>query len=244
VHIVPGLLIAGVVVLLIAFAFFWWGRSNMLKAKRIEDTPTTPCRNVTDGFVEVKGRVKGASRLLTSPLAKRPCVYYRFHVEEHVQRGKNSYWRTVVDDKQCCGLLIDDASQSPVCVNLMGADLHLKPDTHARSGFMKDAPPELEVTLREYGRSSQGLIFNKSMRYAETILEEGDELYVLGTAQREPGGKVTIDKGNDLFIVSDQSEEQLTRGFHNRKLGGFITAGIFGAGGLVLCVMSVASRSF
>lgn len=242
-HFEPGFLIAGGVVSLIAFAFIWWGRSSMMKAKRIEDTPTTPCRNVSEGFVEVKGRVKGASSLLTSPLAKKPCVYFRFHVEEHVQRGKNSHWRTVVDDKQCCGLLIEDASQASVAVNLMGSDLILKPDSHARSGFMKDAGPELEATLAEYGRSSQGLIFNKTMRYSETILEQGDELYVLGTAQNQ-GGKIVIDKGNDLFIVSDQSEEQLTRSFHNKKLGGFITGGILGAGGLFLCIMSVASRSF
>lgn len=243
-HFEPGFVIAGGVVLLIAFAFLWWGRSSLMKAKRIEDTPTTPCRSVADGFVEVKGRVKGGGALLTSPLAKKPCVYFRFHVEEHVQRGKNSYWRTVVDDKQCCGLLIEDASQAAVQVNLMAADLLLKPDAHARTGFMKDAPPELEQTLAEYGRSSTGLIFNKTMRYVETVLEEGDELYVLGTAQRDPGGRTVIDKGNDLFIVSDQSEEQLTRSFHNKKLGGFITGGVLGAGGLFLCIMSVAGRYF
>jgi hypothetical protein len=238
----PGFVIAGGVVLLIAFAFAWWGRSSMLKAKRIEDTPTTPCRNVADGFVEVKGRAKGKSTLLFSPLAKKQCVYFRFHVEEHVQRGKNSYWRTVVDDKQCCGLMIEDASQAAVEVNLMASDLMLKPDTHARSGFLKDAPPELEATLQEYGRSSQGFIFNRNMRYTETILEVGDEVYVLGTAVNQGGGRVVIDKGQDIFIVSDQSEEQLTRSFHNKKLGGFITGGILGAVGLGLCVMSVAGR--
>lgn len=240
-HFEVGFLIAGGVVGLIAFAFFWWGRSNMNKAKKIEDTPTTPVRNVAEGFVEVKGRVKGANALLTSPLSKKPCVYYRFHVEEHVKRGKNSYWRTVVDDKQCCGLMVEDASQSAIEVNLLASDLLLAPDTHAKSGFMNDAPPELEAVLAEYGRSSQGFVFNKTMKYTETMLEPGDDLYVLGTATMT-GGKLVIDKGSDLFIVSDKSEEQLTKSFHNRKLGGFITAGIFGAGGLFLAAMSVLNR--
>jgi len=238
----PGFLIAGGVVLLIALAFAWWGRSSMLKAKRIEDTPTTPCRAVADGFVEVKGRVKGKSGLLTSPLAKVPCVYYRFHVEEQVRRGKNTYWETRIDDKQCCGLLIEDASQASVEVNLVAADLILKPDAHAKSGFLNDATPDLEATLAAYGHSSQGLIFNRTLRYTETYLEAGDEMYVLGTAQNLGGGRVVIDKGNDVFIVSDSSEEQLTRSFHNKKLGGFITGGILGAAGLVLCAMSVAGR--
>jgi hypothetical protein len=240
-HFEVGFLIAGGVVLLIAFAFFWWGRSSMNKAKRIEDTPTTPVRNVAEGFVEVKGKVKNLRQLLMSPLTKKPCVYYRFHVEEHVQRGKNSYWKTVVDDKQDCGTLVEDASQASILVNLMASNLMLKPDNHARSGFLKDASIDLEETLAAYGRSSKGFIFNKNMRYTETMLEVGDEIYVLGTAQRAGDGLI-IDKGNDLFIVSDQSEEQLTKSFHNKKLGGFITAGILGAGGLFLCVMSVANR--
>ncbi|MBL8951581.1 MAG: hypothetical protein JNK82_12440 [Myxococcaceae bacterium] len=235
----PGFLIAGGVILLIALAFLWWGRSSMLKAKRIEDTPTTPCRNVRDGFVEVKGRVKGKTGLLTSPLAKVQCVYYRFHVEEQVRRGKNTYWETRIDDKQCCGLLIEDASQAHVEVNLLAADLILKPDAHAKSGFLKDATPELEATLSSYGHSSQGFLFNRTLRYTETYLEVGDEMYVLGTAQHDGGGGAVIDKGGDLFIVSDQSEEQLTRSFHNKKLGGFITGGVLGAVALALCAMSV-----
>jgi hypothetical protein len=105
---------------------------------------------------------------------------------------------------------------------------------------LKDASGELEQTLAAYGRTSKGFIFNKNMRYTETMLEVGDEIYVLGTAQRQGDGLV-IDKSDDLFIVSDQSEEQLTKSFHNKKLGGFITAGILGAGGLFLCVMSVAN---
>jgi hypothetical protein len=124
-HFEVGFLIAGGVVLLIAFAFFWWGRSSMRKAKRIEDTPTTPVRSVAEGFVEVKGRVKNKGQLLSSPLTKKPCVYYRFHVEEHVQRGKNSYWKTVVDDKQDCGVLVEDASQASILVNVMKSDLIL-----------------------------------------------------------------------------------------------------------------------
>ncbi len=241
-HFEPGFIIAGGIVGLIAGAFGWWGRSSMMKAKRIEDTPTSPCRNVADGFVEVKGRVKGKGTLLTSPLAKVPCVYYRFHVEEQVRRGKNTYWQTRIDDKQCCGLLIEDASQASVEVNLMAADLLLKPDAHAKSGFLNDASPELEATLAAYGHSSQGFVFNRTLRYTETYLEVGDEMYVLGTAQNQGGGRVVIDKGNDLFIVSDQSEEQLTSSFHNKKLGGFITAGVLGTAAAVLCVMSVVNR--
>src|SRR5438270_5346104 len=241
-HIEPGFLIAGGVLLLIAAAFFFWARSNLKKAKRIEDTPTTPVRNVQEGFVEVKGKVKCAGAALQSPLSKKACVYYRFHVEEHVQRGKNSYWKTVVDDKQDAGLQVEDASQSSIRVNLLAANLILKPDNRASSGMFKEANAELEATLNQkYGKSSKGFIFNKGMRYTETMLEEGDEIYVLGTAVRA-GSDLTIDKANDMFIVSDESEEQLTKKFHTRKVVGIVFRVIFGLAGAGVGSLSVLER--
>jgi hypothetical protein len=225
----------------VAVLCFFWGQTNLRKAKRIEDTPTSPIRNVGEGFVEVKGTVRGKSAL-ESPLSKKACVYYRFHVEEHVRRGRSSYWRTVVDDKQDGGCLIEDASLAAIGVNLLAAELVLEPDTHARSGMFNDAAPELEATLQErYGKSSQGWVFNKTMRYTETMLEEGDEVYVLGTAVRR-GSDSIIDKEGDLFIVSDKSEEALTKSFHNKKLTGFAFSGLFGAGAIALVAVGYALR--
>jgi hypothetical protein len=240
----PGFLIIGGVLLLIGGCFFLWARSNIKKVKRIVDTPTTPVRNVQEGFVEVKGKVKCGGTALESPLSKKRCVYYRFHVQEHVQRGKNSYWKTVIDDKQDAGLLVEDASQASIKVNLTKADLILKPDNRARSAMFKDAAPELEATLKErYGRSSQGFIFNKTMQYTETMLEEGDEIYVLGTAVRI-GNDVVIDKANDLFIVSDETEEQLTKKFNTRKIVALVFTSIFGLAGVGAASMSVLFRYF
>jgi hypothetical protein len=237
----PVPVIFGGLSLLIGVGCFFWAQSNLKKAKRIEDTETSPIRNVSEGFVEVKGRVRGKSSL-ASPLTNKPCVYYRFHVEEHVRRGKNSHWRTIVDDRQDAGCLVEDASQAAIEVNLLAAELLLEPDNHAKSGLFNDAPAELEATLQEkYSKSSQGFVFNKAMRYTETMLEEGDEIYVLGTAVRRDGQSV-IDKEGDLFIVSDKTEEALTKSFHNKKLTGFVLTGVFGLGGIAMAVGSMVMR--
>jgi hypothetical protein len=237
----PVMVIFGGICLVIAIPLFFAARSNLRKAKRIEDTPTSPIRNVSEGFVEVKGRVRGKGQL-ESPLSKKACVYYRFHVEEHVRRGKNSYWRTVVDDKQDAGCLLEDASQAAIGVNLLAAELVLEPDNHAKSGLFNDAPAELEATLHErYGKTSQGWVFNKAMRYTETMLEEGDEVYVLGTAVRR-GSETLIDKEGDLFIVSDRTEDALTKSFHSKKMVSGVFCGLFAVGGIGLGVGGMLVR--
>lgn len=241
----PWFFIAAGAALLAAGGFFLWGQVSLKKLKRIVDTPTTPIRLATQGFVEVKGRVRAAGQPLLSPLAGKRCVYYRFVVEEKVSRGKNSYWREVIDDKQDAGCLIEDASQASVRVDLQAAELHLKPDNRARSGVFNDAPAGLEGTLNErYGRSSKGFIFNRAMRYTETVLEEGDELYAIGTVSRAQSGACELVRGDDVFIVSDQPEEQLTRSFSTGRTVGFIGAGIFAVVAVGLALVGAFGSRF
>jgi len=121
----------GAAALLGATAAYRRGLSYAVTARRMEETTATPASRVTPGFVEVKGRVKADGSLLTSPMAKKPCVYYRFHVEELVKRGKSSRSITRLDDRQDCGLLVEDAWQGEIQVNVSAADLMIQPDGRA-----------------------------------------------------------------------------------------------------------------
>ncbi|MHB8874159.1 MAG: GIDE domain-containing protein [Myxococcaceae bacterium] len=237
----PALLIGTGLCTLFAVLLAFSARSNMQKQKRLMDTETSRTGKLKGGFAEAKGRAKPAGQLLESPLSRTRCIYYRFLVEEHVQRGKNSYWRKVIDDKQDAGLLLDDGS-GPVAVRLGEAELYLKPDAHAKSGNFNQASPELEATMQAYGKTTKGWIFNKAMRYTETLLREGDELYVIGTASRYSESLFEFTKANDLFIVSDESEEQLTSKFNRGKLFGIIGGAVLGAGALAFTVGSFVAN--
>jgi hypothetical protein len=234
-HLLP---LLGFVALIPAIACFCWGRSNQKKARRIVATRTTPIKDLRAGFVEVKGRARAQRQPLESPLSRRPCVYYHLLIEQLVGPGKHHEWETMVEDEQDAGCLITDKSGSSVAVNLRAAELLLEPDVHARSGLLNDAPPEFEALLNSrYHTSSQGWVFNKSVRYTETVLDEGAEIYVLGTATRRDR-EIVIDKGKDLFIVSDQTEEQVASTYHGNKLAGFLFGGLFLAGSVVCGVLS------
>jgi len=154
--------------------------------------------------------------LLESPYSGVPCVYYRFKVEEQRHRvsGKgrtNTYWATVIDDKEFAKCGVDDDTGT-IVVDLEKANLVLDRDAHARSGLFSAAPPELEETLNNrYGHSSKGFIFNRRMRFAETVLEVGDEIYVLGDVTVTGGGEWRITKREHPLIVSDKGERGATR---------------------------------
>ena len=197
----------------------YYGFRGWKRFKLITGTETSRISGILGGLVEVNGKVISmGEELLESPYSGLPCVYYRFKVEEQRHRvsGKgrtNTYWATVIDDKEFAKCGVDDDTGT-IVVDLEKADLVLDRDAHARSGLFSAAPPELEDTLNgRYGTSSKGFIFNRRMRFAETVLEVGDEIYVLGDVTVTGGGEWRITKRENPLIVSDKGERGATKRF-------------------------------
>jgi hypothetical protein len=68
-----------------------WG-ANFRRSRAVADTPTSRVGSAPQGYVELFGRAQPhAGYPMTSPLSLRPCVWYRFLVEE--KRGKD--WQRV-----------------------------------------------------------------------------------------------------------------------------------------------------
>ena len=229
-------LLFAAVLLAIGGVLVWRGMQAKEKTKVITDTKTSQVARIVPGMVEVKGKVRCAGPHVVSPMTKSPCVLFHFHVEEWKQHGKSGSWRTVINDIKEAGCILSDGS-GDVRLNLLEAELLLKPDTHAKSGSFNDATPELEASLAAYGRSSQGFIFNKGMKYTETVLHDGDQIYALGTASSHPAGGYQLSKGNTLFIVSDKTEEEVVAHFNKSGLTGFIVGGLLAAAGLGVAVV-------
>ena len=210
------LLLIPVLALLILEVFFIYkATANRKRATLMVSLRIAKIAELGDGPAKVWGRILAFGDSVPAPLSARPCVYYRFQVEEKKTRhapphgGGGSYWKTVINDVQSIPCGVDDGT-GVAGLDLGGAELVLKPGAQMRSGFFKDAPAELERLLNErYGRSSQGLIFNKGMRYTETLLEEGEEVLVVGRVKTTTGGNWQFGKGEVPFIVSNLREEAL-----------------------------------
>lgn len=206
-------------------------------AALIRETRTSPIRALRPGsLVEVQGRVRAEGHVLTAPLSGRPCVYFAFSVEEAQQRtsgtGKNRRTRTVwvnrVRDAQRRPFLLDDGTGT-VRIDLERAEVGLAVDEGGGSGFLNDPTPAFENALRRYGVASQGWVFNKKLRYRETVLCEGDPLYALGTFS---GATVTRGR-EDVLVVTDRGEAYVQSLYDGQAT----TARV---GGYLLCALAVA----
>ena len=206
-------------ILVLEGIFIYKAAANRKRAKLLAGTPVAKVAELGGGLAKVEGRVMAFGQPMPAPLSGKPCVYFQFQVDEKKTRhagphgGGGSHWKTVINDVQSIPCVLDDGT-GVAGLDLRGAEMLLSQGGEVRSGFFNDAPAELERLLRErYGRSSKGLLFNKGMRYTETLLEQGDHVLVLGTPQATSRGDWQFCKQDGLYIVSDRSEQALVKSY-------------------------------
>lgn len=218
------MLVMLVVCVLVAGVLGYLGFSSWKRYKLMHDTPTSAIRSLRPGFMEAKGKLVAQGSLVESPMTKARCIYYRFVVEEHRRSGKNSRWVEVIDECRSTKAVIDDGTGTAL-VDFTGAELHLRTDASQRSGFLNDASDHLQEVLASRGRSTTGLVFNKAMRYRETVLHAGDELYVLGQVGWTDG-KPAFSAAGAAYIISDQGEGKIKNSKLATSIGFFLGAAL------------------
>ncbi len=203
---------------------------SFAKAKRIKNTPTSKIGELTDGFREIKGRITERGKKFTAPMTGKPCVYYEFTVTENVDEGGR---QTIIHDKTIARCHVDDGT-GEASINLIGTEFGLDTARHESSGFLNSASPKLEAILARYKKSSKGWVFNKHLEYTETILEVGDELYILGPANVVKGNVWFKASSGQPLIVTDKSERMLLENCTTKAL-------LYTFGGVILLVGGVVA---
>jgi hypothetical protein len=197
---------------------------NTRRGQLLAGLPWTEIGQLQASLVKVQGQALAMGETLRAPLSGRDCVYFHFQVQEKRQRGGvpphggGSYWKTVINDARHVPCRLDDGTGSAV-LRLKSAELLLSPDASERSGFLQSARPELENMLRQrYGYSSVGLIFNRTLYYSETRIEDGDYLLVLGTARQLPEGGWELTRDAGSLLISDQPLPTLLASYRRAAL--------------------------
>lgn len=203
------------------------------------------------GYGKASGRVRALEQQLVSPLSRTDCVFFHFKVEEQHTRTVTSpgphgrgtttrtetYWVTVITDKQAINCAIEDKTGA-AWLDILDAETVLESSGHLHTGLFSNAPKHLERTLqRNYGYSPQGWFFNKSLRYTEVVLSDGDKVFVIGKVEFTRAGKPKFVQGSDPFIVSDRSETRLVGHYKTRAL--WCTIGAVAVAVLTLGLMAV-----
>lgn len=203
--------------------FFFHGFKVLKRKHLMENTPTSKVRSLAMGPCEVYGEAKpGTAGFLKSPFSSHDCLYYNFEIEEYRDRGKNSCWVTVRKGSEGVPFLLKDHT-GEVLVNPAEAEVDIPADNIFHSGTGQDVHEGIAAFLEKHNLSSTGFFgWNKRMRYTESFVSIGDNLYILGTAMDNPYvDEASAEQGHmdvmiahangNLFYISDKSEKDCLR---------------------------------
>ena len=154
-----------------AAASAWHLRRGLRRARLIEDTPTSLIRSAAQGYCELSGSaLLMPGQPVVAPLTGRRCVWWRYKVEEKVQRDKGSSWETVESDESGALFALDDPTGRCV-VDPDGADVI---PAFAATWYGASQRP----TLGPEAAARWG--FGQRYRYTEQRIDPGVELFALG----------------------------------------------------------------
>jgi Zn-finger nucleic acid-binding protein len=205
------------------------------RKRLIESIPTSTIRSLALGLVEISGQAQPGESLLSAPFSGLPCVFYSYTVEEHVGSGKHARWETVANGTSEQSFFVSD-STGQVLVVPLDAELILPDERTYRNDWSRELPPTALTGLNRLGVSTERWTGSKTLRCRETFIQPEERVYVLGTAQEQPGAKELVENSARLyigssrdheFIISDRSEKDLLS-----RLGWYVLA--YGIGGLAL----------
>ncbi len=207
------------------------------RIRLIQAAPLCKADQLITGLAKLRGTIVPLDDedLLKSPLTKTYCVYFRFVVEEQRTRTVSSmqgnrsvtrtetYWHPIVTDVQTVPTAVKDKTGEAL-LDLTEAELTLKA-MRATSGTFKTLSADLERMLQKrYGVSSKGLIFNKSMRYTESVIEPDTKVFVVGDCKVKKSGTASFWKKDNPLLVTDKNEEELVGHYKKRFIGFMIGA--------------------
>lgn len=180
------LIIVACVLIGIFILFGYYFSTKTVVLRKLKKATYRRISNFIDGeFAKITGKVECIGIPLTAPLSGRTCAYYHVLVEQRVSSGKSSHWKTIIEEEVSGSFGIRDGDY---CARIDGnmVKSHIVDDRKYKSGFMNDASEVLEQYLSDHGHDSKNFLgMNKSIRYREGVLEEGELIAVLGKARWE-----------------------------------------------------------
>jgi len=163
---------------------------------------------VTGEIAKVVGKVEIAGEPLTAPLSGRKCAYYYVLVEQQVSTGKSSHWNTLIEEEVGGKFVIRDGRH---CAHIDSRNIKsvLVEDRQYSSGHGNDATPELERYLNAHGQKSEGTFgWNKTIRYKEGVLEEGELIAAMGRGEWKNAEQVQLPDTYDRVLEISSTETE------------------------------------
>ncbi len=188
---------------------YYFSRKGIVRRKLRKAVQVSIANFKDDEIAKVRGEVKFVKEPLTAPLSGRACAHYRVVVEEQRKSGKSRSWHTIIEEEQSSNFLVKEGSHYAL-MDHKNRKSYLVPDAKYDSGFLNDATPHLEAFLNKYGHKSEGFFgMNKTIRYREGVLEEGELVAVTGLGRWMDAASFNLDLETDkiLVLVAPEGDE-------------------------------------
>ena len=214
---------------------FYTGFRILREYKVLEDTPRIPIRSVAMGFVHIRGKPE-SERILTSPVSKTPCCFYKVVIEEWKNSGSHSWW------DQCCTdmdgyrfFLADETGRILIDANVAEYELPLYATCEVSSGrsgpvriwgagWASDSDLLRYVNYAKMHRMYENVPWaDGRYRLTEYLIVPGQEYMVSGTCMENDASDAGSDrnligKGHSepTFVISAKSDVALQTSLRKR----------------------------
>jgi hypothetical protein len=164
----------------------WWSLRRLSQARHLLDTPTSKIRSAAQGYVEFYGVLREqADTAIVAPLTGKPCLWWRFRIEEYCGDGDKRTWRVVESGRSEGWLLLDDGT-GQCLIDPRGAEVRPSSREVWRGNLRHPRGPVK-------GGWTAWLDSGKSYRYTEERLHSGQPLYAIGEFRSSGGGRQGLD---------------------------------------------------
>jgi hypothetical protein len=202
-----------IIIVAVAIAIFsslLFSKKAIIKRKLKKAPLKKISRFRTGDIAKIVGKVEIVGDALSAPLSQRKCAHYHVHIEQQRSSGKNSHWTTLVNDQGNCPFVINDGG---FYAFVKSTDLkkYVVQDRKYTSGFLDDAEPFLEKYLKSKGHESENWLgLNKTLRYKEGVLEDGERIAVMGKGKWENAHSLGLPEHyGEVLVIGSMDEPKV-----------------------------------
>ncbi|MGQ8337022.1 hypothetical protein ACUNWD_10765 [Sunxiuqinia sp. A32] len=202
------ILIGAAVVLLIIFISTYFSKKAIVKRKLKRATYRRFTEVRRGEIAKIVGNVEFIDQPLKAPLSGRTCAYYHVLVEQKVSTGKSSHWKTIIEEEASSKFVLREGSRYAY-IKSDKIKSYVVDDIEYKSGLWNDASNELERYLNNHQLESQSFLgLNKTIRYREGVLEENEEVAVLGTGEWRNASEIGLPSQFQRVLLIQSPAEQ------------------------------------